>query len=83
METVPTSYTIAEYCNDLRENAIQVERKYQRNDHLWPLQAQSFLIETILLGYPVPKLFLHQVTDRVSRRAPSSSSWTVNNGRPR
>lgn len=68
MEIVPSNYTIAKYCEQLDENAIKVNWKYQRSSEVWPAMAQSFLIESILLGYPVPKLFLYQKTDRISRK---------------
>lgn len=44
-------------------NEIRVNRDYQRSDEVWPRAAQSFLIETILTDFPVPKLFLHSKTD--------------------
>ncbi|WP_460942889.1 DUF262 domain-containing protein [Okibacterium endophyticum] len=44
-----------------------MNRDYQRSDTVWPLVAKSFLIETILLDYPVPKMSLHQKLDIVSR----------------
>ncbi len=64
----PTTYTVAEYCNMLSRNEIVVNREYQRSDKVWPPAAQSFLIETMLLGYPVPKLSLHQMTDLKTRK---------------
>lgn len=68
MQIVPSSETVAQFCEGLRRNQIKVDRRYQRSEKVWPAAAQSFLIESILLGFPVPKLFLHQNTDRVSRK---------------
>ncbi|MDQ4044149.1 MAG: DUF262 domain-containing protein [Chloroflexota bacterium] len=68
MQLIPTNKTVADFCAELDSNVTIVNREYQRNDQVWPPSAQSFLIETILLGYPVPKLALYQKTDRVSRR---------------
>ena len=45
-----------------------VNREYQRSDQVWPPNARSLLIETILLGYPIPKFYLYQVSDLRSRR---------------
>ncbi|MGH2939401.1 MAG: DUF262 domain-containing protein [Solirubrobacterales bacterium] len=67
MEIVPNSDTVANFCADLGNNIVRVDFRYQRSEKVWPKAAQSFLIESILLGYPVPKLYLHQKTDRVSR----------------
>lgn len=66
-----SAYTVADYCASLNRNEVVVNRDYQRSGKVWPPAAQSFLIETILLGYPIPKLSLHYVTDiktRLSRR---------------
>jgi Protein of unknown function DUF262 len=68
MQIVPGSETVAQFCEGLRRNEIKVDRRYQRSEKVWPGAAQSFLIESILLGFPVPKLFLHQQTDRVSKK---------------
>lgn len=67
MEIVPNSDTVANFCADLGNNIIRVDYRYQRSEKVWPKAAQSFLIESILLGFPVPKLYLHQKTDRISR----------------
>ena len=65
----PTTFTVADYCAAFGRREIQVNRDYQRSDKVWPLAAQSFLIETILLGYPIPKLSLHQITDIRTRQS--------------
>ena len=58
---------MADYCAGLESKQIIVNRAYQRSDKVWPPAARSFLIETILLGFPIPKFSLHQVTDLPSR----------------
>ncbi len=68
MEIRSPEYTVADYCDMYERKEIRVNRQYQRSDEVWPRTAQSFLIETILLNFPVPKLFLHQVTDLRTRR---------------
>jgi hypothetical protein len=59
--------TVADYCAGIDAKQITVNRAYQRSDKVWPPAARSFLIETILLGFPVPKFSLHQVTDLTTR----------------
>ena len=61
--------SVADYCNAYRRQEVRVERKYQRNAGVWPRRAQSYLIETILRGFPIPKLALHQQTDVKSRKS--------------
>jgi hypothetical protein len=64
----PTSFTVADYCAAMRRGEIVVNQNYQRSDQVWPQVARSYLIETILKGFPVPKLYLYQVTDVRSRK---------------
>jgi hypothetical protein len=63
MNTVSSNFTVADFCAGIERNEIRINRNYQRSDKVWPPAAKAALIETILLGYPIPKLFLHQVTD--------------------
>lgn len=60
--------TIADYCAAFKRKELIVNHEYQRSDKVWPVSAKSFLIETIILGYPIPKLFLRQNTDIKSRK---------------
>jgi len=68
MKVHPTPMTVADYCRDMSRSEIVVNREYQRSDQVWPATAKSYLIETMLLGYPVPKLYLYQVLDLKSRK---------------
>lgn len=61
--------TIVDYCRALTSKEIRINREYQRSDKVWPPAAKSFLIETILLEYPIPKLLLSQHTDARTRRS--------------
>ena len=67
MDVIPTNYPVADYCQSLKRGELQVNRKYQRSDKVWPAAARSFLIETIILGYPVPKISLFQRLDLKSK----------------
>lgn len=68
MQVALTTFTIAEYCEQMLRKSIIVNREYQRSPRVWPPAARSYLIETILLGYPVPKLSLYQMTDVKTRQ---------------
>ena len=68
MHITSTNYTVADYCQAMINREIIVNRNYQRSDKVWPPAAKSFLIETILLNYPIPKLSLFQKTDLRSRK---------------
>lgn len=68
MQVTPSNYTIADYCRQMNADDIIVNRDYQRSDKVWPTTARSYLIDTILMGFPVPKLSLYQKTDLKSRK---------------
>jgi hypothetical protein len=68
VHTVQSPLTIADYCAAMDRREIAPNNEYQRSDKVWPPAARSFLIETILLGYPIPKIFLFQKTDLKSKK---------------
>src|SRR5438552_1917392 len=68
MKIIGTNYSIADYCQGMERSEIVVNQEYQRSDKVWPPAARSFLIETILLSYPMPKLSLFQVLDVKSKK---------------
>jgi hypothetical protein len=67
MNVLPSSFSIAEYCGQMNRGDIVINRNYQRSSKVWPPAARSYLIDTILLGFPIPKLSLYQKTDLKSR----------------
>jgi hypothetical protein len=69
MKISPSPMTALDYCNAYDRGEVVVNRQYQRSDKVWPDVARSYLIETVLKGYPIPKLWLHQKVDRGSRKA--------------
>ena len=45
-------------------NDIRINRRYQRSGKVWPLNAKSYLVETVLLNLVLPRLMLHEVPSR-------------------
>lgn len=68
MQLNTTTFTLAEYCQQMAEKIIIVNHDYQRSQKVWPTSARSYLIDTILSGYPIPKLILSQSTDLRTRK---------------
>src|SRR5438132_1130393 len=68
MKPILVTMTIADYCSAFERNEVRINKTYQRSPDVWPPPACSYLIETILKGFPIPKLALHQVTDLKSRQ---------------
>jgi hypothetical protein len=65
---VQSPMTIADYCAAMDRGEIETNSEYQRSDKVWPPAARSFLVETILLGFPIPKIFLFQMLDLKSKK---------------
>jgi len=61
------SFTVAEYVSQMTRHEIRVNHEYQRSPKVWPTAARSYLIETMLLGFPIPKLTLYQRTEVQTR----------------
>jgi hypothetical protein len=68
MQTQSTNMTVVDYCDAMKRRDITVNKTYQRSDQVWPESAKSYLIETIVRGYPLPKIYLYQITDIKSRK---------------
>jgi uncharacterized protein DUF262 len=68
VDIVSTNITVADYCAALERREITVNKEYQRSDKVWPTIAKAYLIETIVLGFPIPKLSLYQKTDLKSKK---------------
>lgn len=64
----PTHMTVADYCVAMDRREIRVNSTYQRSDKIWPPAARSYLIESLILGFPMPKIYLHSITDLRTRR---------------
>lgn len=53
----------------LQRKEIVINRDYQRSSGLWPPSAKTYFIDTILEGFPFPKLYFYQAFDETSSTA--------------
>ena len=67
MLAVYSPMSVGDYCDALNRKIITVNEEYQRNAGIWASYARSFFIESILLEYPIPKIFLYSKVDLRSR----------------
>lgn len=51
----------------LTRRELVVNSGYQRGSGIWPEGPSSYFIDTILSGYPFPKIYLYEFMDRPSR----------------
>lgn len=49
--------------DDVDSGSIQPNPRYQRSGGIWPARAKSFLVETVLLGMPIPRVLLHRLAN--------------------
>ena len=68
MNFANSEFTVAEYCGQVERHEIRVNHDYQRSPRVWPAAARSFLIDSILHGFPISKILLRQSTDLTTRR---------------
>lgn len=60
--------SIANLRDMLARGDLQANKDYQRSPGLWPNSSRSYFIDTILEGYPFPKIYLHEYLDRKTKR---------------
>lgn len=63
-----STYSVAEIRDMLGRKDLIVNSSYQRGAGLWPSSARSYFIDTILMGFPFPKLYFYESLDSKSRR---------------
>lgn len=61
-----TNYTVNDFLEWHGRNQLTLSPKFQRRS-VWKDVAKSFLIDSILRGKPLPKLFIRQITDIKTR----------------
>lgn len=67
MKANASPMSVADYCKAMHTKSIIVNQDYQRKDGLWNAPARSFFIESILLEYPIPKIFVYAKLDLKTR----------------
>jgi len=65
--STPQHYTIADFLKWNDDKELILNPKFQRGP-VWPSPARTYLIDSILRGYPIPKLLLRTKVDRDTRR---------------
>ena len=62
-------FTVADILTWLDDKTLVVNREFQRNSKVWPTAAKAYLIDTILRGLPMPKIYLRTKTNTFTRRS--------------
>ena len=61
------AYSINDFLNWYDNDELILSPKYQRNA-VWGNNAKSYLIDTIIRGFPIPQIFLRQIIDTNTRK---------------
>ncbi len=80
MPTHPRSFFIdlGELLDQIADGTYKVNYDYQRSGSIWPVRARSFLVETILLGMPIPRVLVNCLSE-----APPPHQWDIIDGQQR
>jgi hypothetical protein len=68
MQVQPTPYNIGDLNEWYRKETLILQPKFQRR-LVWSPKARSYLLDTIVRGLPVPKLYIRQQIDLTTKRA--------------
>jgi hypothetical protein len=69
MKANPSPMSVADYCEGMEAGRIVVNHDYQREQGIWSPFARSYFIESVMLGYPIPKLFLYTRFDLKTKKS--------------
>lgn len=64
MQIRDNNYSIAEIKDMIDRRDLHVNREYQRGAGLWPSAPRSYFIDTILGGFPFPKIYFYEYMPR-------------------
>ncbi|MGH7427769.1 MAG: DUF262 domain-containing protein, partial [Candidatus Methylomirabilaceae bacterium] len=56
--------SLLEFLDMVEGNRIRVNKRYQRSGRVWPVNAKSYLVETVIQGLVLPPLMIHSVAGR-------------------
>lgn len=68
MKVDESKLSIANLRDMLARGDLVANQAYQRSPGLWPNSSRSYFIDTILEGYPFPKIYFHEFLDRKSKK---------------
>lgn len=68
MQITTSNYSVVEIIDMINRKELTVNREYQRGTGLWPDGPSSYFIDTILEGFPFPKIYMYEFIDRGDRR---------------
>lgn len=68
MKITRNTLPISDIYNMMKSGELTINRSYQRGKGLWPNNARSYFIDTILNGFPFPKVVIRQTVDLETKK---------------
>jgi len=68
MQIKESNYSIADIKSMIDRKELHINRSYQRGSGLWPAAPRSYFIDTILKGFPFPKIYFHELLEAPALR---------------
>lgn len=68
MKIIRNTIPISDLFNLMVENELTINRTYQRSQGLWPQNARSYFIDTLLNEFPFPKIVIRQIVDLKTKK---------------
>lgn len=69
MKIIRNTLPISDLYSLMKTGELTINRSYQRGTGLWPENARSYFIDTILNDYPFPKIVIRQVVDLKTKKS--------------
>lgn len=69
MKIIRNTLPISDIYNMMESGELLVNKSYQRGSGLWPDNARSYFIDTILNGFPFPKAVIRQTVDLKTKKS--------------
>lgn len=68
MHTTVGQISIVDLLGQLDRKELVINREYQRQAGVWPDSARTYFIDTVLEGYPFPKVYVYQSINEKTKR---------------
>ncbi|AZA54614.1 DUF262 domain-containing protein [Chryseobacterium sp. G0201] len=69
MKIIKNTLPISDIYNMMETGELSVNRSYQRGTGLWPDNARSYFIDTVLNEFPFPKVVIRQTVDLKTKKS--------------
>lgn len=69
MKIIKNTLPISDLYNLMKSGELTINRSYQRGTGLWPDNARSYFIDTVLNDFPFPKIVIRQVVDLKTKKS--------------